>query len=269
MRCMVREPRRLGAMRVQVSISIGSLTDRYAFTTALRGVDTVVHLASATRDQKSGSIEELNALATRRLIDGAERQGVQRVMMIAPLAASRHSGVRYYRSAAYAEMAVRESQLEATVFKTSMIYARDDRYVGLLAKWSRVLPVMPLFGGRDAEFEPIAADDAAEVLARVIAGEAEPADPDAVELVGPEVLTNEQIARIAMRTLGHRRPLLPVPLGLAHRTFDWAQRQFGPAAIATPDEIDLLTVTARSRRGTADMVALGVEPRSMNVALGD
>src|SRR5205814_8739197 len=61
-RCLVRDPRRLGPERVRVQIALGDLSDPPSFRNALRGVDTVVHLAAAIRDQPHGSIEELNGI---------------------------------------------------------------------------------------------------------------------------------------------------------------------------------------------------------------
>src|SRR6201996_1246240 len=63
-RCLVRDPRRLGSDRVRVQIALGDLGDPTSFRHALRDVDTVVHLASTIRDQPGGSIEELNGVAT-------------------------------------------------------------------------------------------------------------------------------------------------------------------------------------------------------------
>ena len=74
-RCLVRDPRRLGPDRVRVQIALGDLGDHLSFRHALRGVDTVVHLASVIRDQPHGSIEELSGVATWRLVQAAERAG--------------------------------------------------------------------------------------------------------------------------------------------------------------------------------------------------
>ena len=59
-RCLVRDPRRLGSERVRVQIALGDLADPLSFRHALRGVETVIHLAASIRDQDHGSIEELN-----------------------------------------------------------------------------------------------------------------------------------------------------------------------------------------------------------------
>ena len=67
-RCLVRDPRGLGDQRVRVQIALGDLADPPSFRNALRGVDTVIHLAASIRDQPHASIEELNAVATLRLV---------------------------------------------------------------------------------------------------------------------------------------------------------------------------------------------------------
>src|SRR5207302_169586 len=72
-RCLVRDPRRLGTQRVRVQIALGDLTDPPSFRNALRGVRTVVHLAGSIRDQPSGSIEELDGIATWRMVEAAGR----------------------------------------------------------------------------------------------------------------------------------------------------------------------------------------------------
>src|SRR5947199_6694829 len=84
-RCLVRDPRRLGSERVRVQIALGDLADPFTFRHALRGVDTVVHLASVIRDQPTGSIEELSGIAAWRLVQAAERAGVERFVFFSVL----------------------------------------------------------------------------------------------------------------------------------------------------------------------------------------
>ena len=91
-------------MRVQ--IALGDLGDPLSFRHALRGVDTVVHLASAIRDQPEGSIEELDGVATWRLVQAAERAGARRFVFFSTLGASTRSRARLMRAKALAERAV-------------------------------------------------------------------------------------------------------------------------------------------------------------------
>ncbi|HEX2264869.1 MAG TPA: NAD(P)H-binding protein, partial [Solirubrobacterales bacterium] len=86
-RCLVREPKRLGPERVRVQIALGDLADPASFRNALRGVGTVIPLAGSIRDQPGGSIEELNAVATLRLVRAAERAGARRFLFFSAMGA--------------------------------------------------------------------------------------------------------------------------------------------------------------------------------------
>src|SRR5919206_2401860 len=108
-RCLIRDPRRLGNQRVRVQIALGDLADPQSFRHALRGVSTVVHLAAAIRDQPSGSIEELNAVATWRMVQAAERAGVGHFVFFSALDASPFNRSRFFRAKALAEQIVGES----------------------------------------------------------------------------------------------------------------------------------------------------------------
>src|ERR687896_2399615 len=59
-RCLVRDPRRLGPARVRVQLALGDLADPASFPHALRGGNTVVHPPGAWRDQPTAGLEELN-----------------------------------------------------------------------------------------------------------------------------------------------------------------------------------------------------------------
>jgi uncharacterized protein YbjT (DUF2867 family) len=264
-RCLVRDPRRLGPDRVRVQIALGDLGDHLSFRHALRGVDTVVHLASVIRDQPNGSIEELSGVATWRLVQAAERAGVRRFVFFSTLGASTRSRARLMRAKAVAEAAVVASTLEHTVFAPSIIYAPDDPYLRLLQRMSW-LPVMAIPGNGRAAFEPISADDVATCVMAALASDA--ASDARYELAGPEILTHREIVALVLRSFGRRRRVVGVPLWLTRRILHTVELLSGPMAFATWDEAELLEVPLVSARGTADAEALGVTPRPMSEVLG-
>jgi uncharacterized protein YbjT (DUF2867 family) len=268
-RCLVRDPRRLGPERVQVQIALGDLGDHLSFRHALRGVDVVVHLASVIRDQPGGSIEELAGVATWRLVQAAERAGVKRFVFFSTLGASTRSRARLMRAKAVAERAVEESGLEHTVFAPSIVYSPSDAYLNLLARMAW-LPVMPIPGSGQAAFQPIWAEDVAECLLATLPGgpAAEQAVGARFELAGPETLTHREIVEIALRSFHRRRMIVPVPMRLTKRILKLVELFGGPTAFATWDEAELLEVPLISRLGTADAERLGVVPKPMRAVLG-
>jgi uncharacterized protein YbjT (DUF2867 family) len=265
-RCLVRDPRRLGPLRVRVQIALGDLTDPPSFRNALRGVQTVVHLAAAIRDQPQGSIEELNGIATWRMVEAAQRQGVERFLFFSALGASPHHRARLLRAKALAEQAVREAGLHSAVFAPSIIYAPGDPWLTLLERLA-LLPVMPVSGGGGALFQPIWAEDVADcVMANLHRNPSE--TNERYELAGPETLSHTEIVRLLLRSLGRRRPLVHLPTPLVSRGLRLLERMAGPSAFATWDEAELMEVAMTSTRGAADAQALGVTPQRMAAVLG-
>ncbi len=262
-RCLVRDPRRLGPDRVRVQIALGTLEDHLSFRHALRGVDTVVHLASVIRDQPGGSIEELAGVATWRLVRAAERAGVKRFYFFSALGASTRSRSRLLRAKAVAERAVVESSLQHTIFAPSLVYAPDDPYFRLLRRMA-LLPIVPIPGRGGAPTQPIWADDVADCVLAALQRET----TGRLELAGPETLTQRRVIELALRSAGRERPLLPLPERLTRRLLDTTELLLGPAALATWDEAELLTIPTLADGGTADAESLGVQPRSISDVLG-
>lgn len=265
-RCLVRDPRGLGADRVRVQIALGDLADPPSFRNALRGVTTVIHLAATVRDQPGGSIEELNGIATWRLVRAAEHAGVRRFVFFSALNASSHDRTRFLRAKALAERALAGSAIpQHIVFAPSIVYAPGDRFLTMLERLS-LLPVMPISGRGQARYQPIWSEDVAAcvlaALAREDAGHAR------YELAGPEILTHADIVRLAVAAGGRHRALVRVPTPLVSRGLRVAEALMKSRAPAVWDEAELMEVSLVTPRGDADVRALGVAPRRMADVLG-
>ena len=271
-RCLVRDPRGLGSDRVRVQIALGDLADPPSFRNAMRGVRTVVHLAAAIRDQPAGSIEELNGIATWRMVRAAERAGVQHFVFMSSLGAARHDRTRFLRAKALAETAVLASDVRHTVLAPSMIYAPGDMFMTLLERMALLLPVMPVSGRGQALYQPIWAEDVADCVMAALS--AQPAargsanGHERFELAGPQTLSHEQIVEIVLRAAGRTRRVVHVPTALVSRGLRVVETLMKSRSPATWEEAELLEVSMLSALGTADAQRLGVTPRAMGEVLG-
>jgi uncharacterized protein YbjT (DUF2867 family) len=222
----------------------------------------VVHLAATIRDQPPRRVEEVNGLGTLRLLRAAERAGVERFVFFSALGATPFQRTRFFRSKALAERGVRESPLRTTIFAPSIVYDRDDPWVRLMRRLA-LLPVLPVSGSGQARYQPIWAHD----VARCVVASLEDRDDARYELVGPETLSYEQIARQIAAAAVRRRPVVHVPLPLVRSGLMWLRRVFGGAVFATWEEAELMEIPMLSSRGTADVEALGVAPQAMRDVL--
>ncbi|HVP03062.1 MAG TPA: NAD(P)H-binding protein [Solirubrobacteraceae bacterium] len=267
-RCLVRDPRRLGAERVRVQIALGDLADPPSFRNAMRGVTTVVHLAASIRDQPRGSIEELGGIATWRMVEAAERAGVEHFVFFSALGASSHDRTRFLRAKALAEEAVGAAAMPTTTFAPSLVYAPGDAWLTVLERLS-LLPLLPFPGQGRALYQPIWAQDVAACL--VAALERGPAADERharVELAGPETLSHETIVRLAAAASGRPRPLLKIPAPLVRQALRLGETVLGSRTPVTWDEAELLEVSRTTARGTRDAERLGVTPQPMARVLG-
>ncbi|HEY5287537.1 MAG TPA: NAD(P)H-binding protein [Solirubrobacteraceae bacterium] len=266
-RCLVRDPRRLGPQRVRVQIALGDLTDPPSFRNAMRGVDTVVHLAASTRDQPRGSIEELAAIATWRMVEAAQRAGVERFVFFSALGASTHHRARLFRAKALAEQAVRESDIHSIVIAPSLVYAPGDRWLTLIERLS-LLPVVPVSGRGRAVCQPIWAEDVASCVVSALGRSGDSIAHERYEPAGPQSMTYNEVIDTVLRSLDRERPLLPIPTPIVSRTLHVVNRAMQTSTPITWDEAELLEANMVAMGGTADAQALGVTPESMSAVLG-
>jgi NADH dehydrogenase len=252
-RCLVRDPRRLGAQRVRVQIALGDLADPPSF-----------------RDQPRGSIEELGAIATWRMVEAAQRAGVERFVFFSTLGASTHHRARLFRAKALAEQAVRESDMHTTVIAPSLVYAPGDRWLTLIERLA-LLPVVPISGRGHARCQPIWVDDVAGCIVAALGGDrtaGNGAIHERHELAGPQTLTYNEVINAVLRSLDRERALVPVPTPIVSRVLRLLERAAGTSAPITWDEAELLEANMVAKHGTADAQALGIAPQPMPAVLG-
>jgi uncharacterized protein YbjT (DUF2867 family) len=273
-RALVRDPRKLGEHRVNVQIALGDLRDPLSIRHAMRGVETVIHLAATIRDQPGGNIEEINGLATVRLLRSAERAGAAGFIFFSAMGATGFQRTRFFRSKALAERAVMESPLRTAVFAPSIVYRPGDPWITLLKRLS-ILPAVPVSGSGRARYQPIWARDVARCVVSAVSamakvkGSGGGGDSNGrYELAGPETLSYDQIVEQVLEANGHERPLLHLPVPLVRAGLRALELLAGPSVFATWEEAELMEVPMTSERGTADAERLGVEPRPMAAVLG-
>jgi len=207
-------------------------------------------------------------MATWRMLDAAQRAGVEHFVYFSVLGASEHAKSRLFRSKAIAERAVRGGDLRSTVIAPSLVYAPHDRWLTLVEHLAR-LPFVPIPGRGRAVCQPIWVEDVADCLAAVLRpDERQPAVHERYELAGPQTLTYDEVVHAILRSLGRERPLLHVPTPVASRALRVLERTLEANTPATWDEAELLQGDMVAKQGPADAQALGVTPQPIAAVLG-
>lgn len=239
-RVLVTDPASLGRTRVDVQVALGDLGNPLSLRHASKGIESVVHLAGSICDQPSGSIEELNGMATVRLLRAAERAGAGRFMFLSSLGASEVSASRFLRSKAVAERTVLASELPSLVFASSVICGVRSGWIRRLSSL-RGLPVVPLPAWVQGSSRPLAASDLAALIAGSLGGAAEDqAESRRVEAVGPRSMPSSALVAEALGFTGKSRPVRSVPGPVFAALSRAAQMTTRGGSVPSAEELTLL-----------------------------
>jgi uncharacterized protein YbjT (DUF2867 family) len=239
-----------------VEFRVGDVRDARALESALAGAGAVVHLAAIAIERGGSTYESVNTDATRTLIGFARQAGIRRFVFMSQNGASASSPSRFLRSKGIAENFVRESDLEWTVLRPSVIFGPEDEFVNVLARLARITPLMlPLPDGGKARFQPIAVRDVAAVVALSL--QREEMISGSYPLGGPAPLTLRQMTERILTAMRARRAIVGIPRALLRPLIAALQRVV-PNPPVTTTLLDLLGSDNVVPDNT--LAELGVEP---------
>jgi uncharacterized protein YbjT (DUF2867 family) len=213
-RCLVRDPRKATKLSGWgCELVVGDVTDPASLSSALAGVDLVVHLV-AIRQGKPEQFQRIMVEGTRNFLDAAAAAGVQRFVHMSALGVSEQTKdlVPYYGAKWAMEQLVGASGIPHVIFRPSFIFAPDGGILPTFARLAKLTPVTPIIGNGRQRIQPIWADDVAGYFGDAV--ERDGVTGRTYELGGPDVVSWNEFWERLKRALGLRRPSVHVPVGL-------------------------------------------------------
>jgi NADH dehydrogenase len=194
-----------------VEVLEGDVHDPQALARLVAKVDAVVNLVGILH----GDFQRVHVELTRKILDACRQAGVPRYVHMSALCAAPDAPSAYLRSKGEAEMLVRAADCDAlrtTIFRPSVVFGRDDRFLNLFADIARIAPVMAV-ASPDARFQPVHVEDVGHALAGCLA------DPRtfgrSYDLCGPKVYTLRELVAYVCKTAGLRRPVIGLGASLS------------------------------------------------------
>ncbi|MBA2688536.1 MAG: DUF1990 family protein [Gemmatimonadaceae bacterium] len=186
-----------------------SVADAEPLRGSAEGCDLVLHVAGiASETPPDVTFENTNVGGTRNIVTEALRAKCGRLIYISSLGADTGNSA-YHRSKARAEEIVRGFAGGWTILRPGNVYGPGDDVVSTLLTMVRTLPVIPVIGGGDDEFQPIWVED----LAKIIGETSERTDlhGKSLDLAGEEKTSMNDLLNRLITITGRNPQRIPVP----------------------------------------------------------
>lgn len=246
-RALVRDPHSRSSQKIQArfgaELSAGNILDSRSLQAFFsKGGDAVIHLVGIISEVGENTFQAVHATGTRNVIAAAKEAGVCRHIQMSALGTREHAVARYHRSKWDAEQTVRSSGLDYTIFRPSIIYGRKDMFTNMFASMSRWSPFVPVIGTGQGTMQPIPVECVAECFVKALS---EPrAKAETIDLVGPEILTFNEVLDQILYVTGRRRSKVHISESVARmgaRVLEAAfPRLLGKAPPLNRDQIIML-----------------------------
>ena len=257
-----------------VDVVEADVHDASTLADLMQGMDAVINLVGVLHSDTGTPYGKRFQMAhvdlARKVGEACVAPGVPRLLHMSSLGADSNAPSMYLRSKAAGEAetqaAVRaaSSHIALTIFRTSVVFGRGDKFINLFAWIQRYAPFVAI-GKPDAKLQPVWVEDVAQAFVNALD------DPrtfgKTYELAGPKVYTLKQLVEYAGAVSGHPRWVAGLPDRLAYLQA-WLM-EFAPVEILSRDNLDSArSDSVISAAATQTMKAeLGITPAAMEAVV--
>jgi uncharacterized protein YbjT (DUF2867 family) len=194
---------------VPVEVAVVSLNDERGVRAALRGVDQVYHLASASSQGRRGNLLTTDIEGTRNLANASRDAGIQHLIYLSHIGADRASAFPVQKAKGIAEEHIRKSGVPFTILRSSIVFGPEDGFTTTIASLLRAVPFLfPIPSDGRSLIQPLWVEDLVTALVWTLE------NPETInqtyEIGGGEYFTLRQVLETVMNVTHTRRMLVPL-----------------------------------------------------------
>lgn len=242
-----------------VDTAMGDVTAYDSFESHFEGMDAALNLVALSplfKPPRGLSHELVHTEGTANVVEACETHDVEHLVQLSALGADSGGLTSYIRSKGDAEAIVRDSELEWTVFRPSVIFGDGGEFVDFTKQLTTPV-VAPLPAGGTNEFQPIWIDDFAPLVAEAVEDDAHRGE--VYEIGGPEVLTMRKVTELAWAAEGSSPKMVSLPMWFMKSGLTLA----GPVPFVPfgPEQAKALKI--QNTVAENDVTAFGVGPEDL------
>lgn len=208
----------------------------------MRGHDAVVNLVGVLHSRRGRPDERgpnnygpdfarAHVELSQAIIAACRETGVRRMLHMSALGAGLGTPSEYLRSKGAGEKAVLAADdVGVTVFRPSVVFGPEDRFLNLFEQLTRFAPVIPL-GSPGARFQPVYVGDVARAFLAAL--DARESIGQRYDLCGPKIFTLRRLVELVCEIARRRRLIIGLPDRLSY--LQARLLEFTPGPLMTRD----------------------------------
>ncbi|HEY3519477.1 MAG TPA: complex I NDUFA9 subunit family protein [Rhodanobacteraceae bacterium] len=202
-----REKHRALLVLPSVRIVSANVYERAALAREFAGHDTVLNLVGILNETGPARFARAHVDLTASVIAACREAGVTRLLQMSSINAGSDAS-KYLKTRGEAETLVKNSGLDWTIFRPTIVYGAGDGLVSRFDKLLQLSPVLPLARPK-AKIAPVYVGDVCAAILHCLPQRG--CHGHIYELYGSEVYTLLQIVRMIRAAARLRRAILPLP----------------------------------------------------------
>ncbi len=185
---------------IPVDVAITSLLDDRGLRAAMKGVDAIIHLASAEQLGRKAQLTQIDIQGTQSLVIAARQMRIDRIIYLSHIGADRESAYPLMKAKAIAEHAIKSSGIPFTIFRSAIAFGKGDHFTNSLAFILKISPFFVMLPDQGSTvLQPIWIEDLVKIMAWNLQNPQ--TENEIIEVGGPEYLTFREICTMIAEKL--------------------------------------------------------------------
>lgn len=263
-RAFIRRPDEAGRIQGErIETAIGDVGDPESLLDAVQGCEAVIHLVGIIQPGPGYSFKSVHVEGTRNVLEAARAAGtVKHFIYQSALGTGPDAKGGYFETKYAAEGLTKESGLEYTITRPSIIFGKRDGFTAKMVQLVNQMPLVPVVGRGTVRLQPVYIDDLVEVFKKITLNPGYYGKT--LEVGGPEQLTFNEIIHDIKEALGSKKPTVHVPLCLVRPAASVMERLL-PHPPVTNEQLDMLQKD--NVCDTGSLGAFGIKPTTFKAGL--
>lgn len=171
-----------------------------------KDIDVVISTVGITRQKDNLTYMDVDYQANLNLLKEAQKAGVKKFIYISAIGGTKYPNLKIFQAKEGFVQKLKNSGINYSIMRPNGFFSDMQDFL-TMAKKGKVY----LFGKGDKKLNPIHGEDLAEVVVDAIF-----LDKKVIEIGGPDVLSHEEIAELALKSYGKAVKIIHLP--------DWMRR---------------------------------------------